>query len=246
MNNYGQYESSLFPGIKSKKLTKEELADRIKRYKKGDQSVYIDILKHMHNYLCYVTKEFFIHGYESQDIYQECAIKLMNVIEKFDEKKGGFVSFAQSSIRKYIITTLNKENAQKRKALNNSCSLDFTGDDEDNETSYLESVDNNNEFFNKSGFELENVPYDIIQKDYEEYIIDKVSEKLSEKEKMVFILRFIRDLSYKEVAEELKLYKLNKKKEYVLDHKSVDNAIWRSRPKIKKTIEKLRDENQFE
>jgi hypothetical protein len=81
-------------------------------------------------------------------------------------------------------------------------------------------------------------PLDLVQRDYEEYIIEKISEVLSDLETKVFILRFIKDLSYKEIAAELGLYKQTKKKR-ILDQKSVDNAIWRSRPKIKKVLEKL-------
>ena len=225
------------PGIKPKKLSKEELKERIKLAKNGDQNAYEDILGHMHNYLCYLTKEFFIQGAEAQDVYQEGCIKLLNVIEKYDESKtkgGGFVSFAQSSIRKHIITTINKEMAKKRVILNTSFSLDDSTRNENGEVvSYMDTI---------TGDRSDNIsnigdPLDIVQKDYEDFLVEEISKNLSDMESKVFVLRFMEGNSYKEIAQELCLYKRKNKK--ALDTKAVDNSIWRSRPKIKKTLEKL-------
>ena len=62
---------------------------------------------------------------------------------------------------------------------------------------------------------------------------------MSELESSVFYLRYFEHLSYKEIAKKLKLYKvdttLNRK---ILDPKAVDNAIWRSRPKIRKVLQR--------
>ena len=199
----------------------------------------------MHNYLCNLTTEFFIQGSESQDVYQEGCIKLINVIEKYDNTKGNFNSFAQSSIRKHIITKINKEKAQKRKILNTSYSLDNkTYDDEGNDTTYL---DNMTEETSPNINSKVGSPLDIIEKDYEEYIIDKICENLSEMEKKVFVLRMIKGYSYKEIAKELNLYKINKKtKKSMLDAKSVDNAIWRSKPKIKKALTELEIHKKYQ
>ena len=106
--------SYLFPGLKSIKLSKKELTENIKLAKKGNNAAYEKILGYMYNYLVYLTKIFFIQGAEAQDVFQEGAIKLLNVIEKYDSAKGGFSSFAQSSIKKHIITTINREKAKKK------------------------------------------------------------------------------------------------------------------------------------
>ena len=228
--------------IVSKKMKKKDLEKQVEIAKNGDPNDFEDafekILKHMHNYLCNLTSEFFIQGSESQDVYQEGAIKLMNVIEKYDSTKGSFNSFAQSSIRKHIITKINKEKAQKRKILNTSYSLDNkTYDSEGNDTTYVENMteETSPDITSSVGN-----PLDIVEKDYEEYIIDKICDNLSEMEKRVFILRMIKCYSYKEIAKELKLYKKDMKTEKMkLDSKSVDNAIWRSKPKIKKSLKDL-------
>ena len=224
-------------GIVSKKLKRKELYEQVKLAKKGDQQAFEAVLAHLCNYIVAICKEFYIQGAESQDVFQECMIKLMNIIETFDESKGSFVSFAQAGFRKHIITTLNKEHAKKRVILNQCFSLDnpTTESDEDSEFSMTkeEKIDKYSKLKSKIGN-----PLDLVQRDYEEYIIEKISEVLSDLETKVFILRFIKDLSYKEIAAELGLYKQTKKKR-MLDQKSVDNAIWRSRPKIKKVLEKL-------
>ncbi len=79
---------------------------------------------------------------------------------------------------------------------------------------------------------------ELVTRDYEEYLIDEIAKNLSDMEKKVFVLRFMEGFSYREVAKELNLYKVRYGKK-VLDQKSVDNAIWRSRPKIKKALERL-------
>ena len=101
-------QSSSFPGVVYNKLSKEDLNKNIKLAKKGDEKAFEKILAHMYSYLDYLSKEFFIQGSDGDDVYQEAAIKLLNVIEKFDNTKGGFVTFAQSSIRKHIITVMNR------------------------------------------------------------------------------------------------------------------------------------------
>jgi hypothetical protein len=127
--------------------------------------------------------------------------------------------------------------AKKRTILNTSYSLDNSTKNDDGETiSYMDSIASDELTSNSK---IGN-PLDLIQKDYEEFLIEKISENLSEMEKKVFVLRFIKGYSYKEVAKELNLYKKRRKNgRKVLDQKSVDNAIWRSRPKIKKVLEKL-------
>lgn len=228
--------NDFIPNIKYKKLSRKELKESIEQAKEGSEDHFEKILCHMHNYLTHLTKEFFIQGAESQDVYQEGAIKLKNVIEKFNREKGSFTTFAQSSIRKHIITMLNKEQAKKRQVLNQSYSLNNTASTEEGETvSFLEMLPNEN---TETTSEAGN-PLDIIQKDYEEYLVQQICEVLSPMEGKVFVLRFIRGLSYKEVAKELNLYRKDKKGRQVLDQKSVDNAIWRSRPKIKRTLERL-------
>jgi len=241
-SNY--YNFSPYFSFRSKKLKKKELEKEVELAKQGSESAFENILAHMHEYLCRMTQEFFIQGSEPQDVYQEGCIKLMNIIEKYDNTKGNFNSFAKSSVRKHIITKINKEQAQKRKVLNTSYSLDNpTHDSEGNDITYVEKMteDTSPDITSSVGN-----PMDLIERDYEEYLIEKICEHLSEMEKKIFVLRIIKFYSYKEIAEELNLYKVSKKGKITLDTKSVDNAIWRSKPKIKKALEDLKIHKKYQ
>ena len=226
-----------FPGIKHKGLSKEELKDAIEKSKKGDEASFELILSHMYNYLIHLSRDFFIQGSDNEDIYQEAAIKLINVIDKYEESKGSFMSFAQSSIRKHIITVMNREMAKKRCILNTSYSLDDSTENEDGDRlSYIDTIASEDAI---SPQHLGD-PLEVVRKDYEEYLIDEISKNLSDMEQKVFVLRFIERYTYKEVASLLNLYKIDNEGMRVVDQKSVDNAIGRSRPKIKKALQKLK------
>jgi RNA polymerase sporulation-specific sigma factor len=231
------YENTLefFPGIRHEKLTKKELMKNVSLAQKGDDKAFEKVLKHLYGYISRIPQEFFIQGSQSQDVVQEACIKLLNVVEKYEEKKGSFVSFAQNSIRKHIITMINKETTKKRAVLNSSVSLNDTTKNKEGETIDFIDIISNSVNNRSSGIE----PLDIVQKDYEEYIIREISKNLSEMETNVFHLRFINGYSYREIAEELGLTRTTKKGKVVLDCKSVDNSVCRSKPKIKKALKRL-------
>lgn len=226
------YSNELFPGVRHKTIKKDELPAVVKAAKEGNDHAFFRLLCHLHKYLVHLTKEFFIQGAEAKDVYQEGAIKLTNVIQKYDESKGSFTYFAQSSIRKHIITSINKEQSKKRAVLNNSYSLSDETKNKDGETvTFMETLP---DVVCEDGF-----VYDIIQRNHEEFLVEEISKVLSPLEQKIFVLRFMEGYSYKEIAKKLHLTKPGKEGKEILDQKSVDNAIWRSRPKIKKVLERL-------
>lgn len=234
-NGLSKYDN-FGPLVKYNRLEKEELEEAIKKAKGGDESAFKAILSHMHSFLVRLKERFFIQGSDADDVYQEGSIKLLNVIEKFDATKGNFSSFAQQAIEKHIITCINREKAQKRVYLNNAFSLDVIIPDQEN--SYdggFTFADNLEDESKKDGFS----PIDIVQKDYEVFIVDEINKVLSDMESKVFYLRFIEHLSYRDIAIELSFFKKDRQNHDIPDQKSVDNAIMRSRPKIKKVLEKL-------
>lgn len=222
--------------LESKKLKPKELEEKVKKYaEENDERAFEEVLSHMHGYLTYLmNSDLYIQGSDSEDIYQEGAIKLMNVIKKYDPQKGSFTSFAQSSIRKHIITAINKEQAKKRSILNNSHSLHAEITNKNGNTAIfideLKDDKNDGEYFFNA----------LIERDYEEYLVNEISQVLSHMESQVFYKRFIDRMSYKEIAVDLNMTRLDERTgKTVPDQKSVDNAIWRSRPKIRKVLEKL-------
>lgn len=227
--------------IQYRQLNKTSLDERVQEAKvelesgNTDGVAFRDILSHMHRFLMRLQDKFFIQGSDSEDVYQEGAIKLMNVIDKFDPEKGNFIPFAQQAIEKHIITCINREKAQKRLPFNNSYSLNVnitdSGNSEDAKTTFLDNLEDSSP---REGFN----PVDVVQRDYETFLVDEINKVLSPMETRVFYYRFIEGLSYKEIAFELHLIKMDEEGEVFPDQKSVDNAIMRSRPKIKKVLEK--------
>ena len=210
--NY-QNTSELFPGIRHEKLPKKELMENVYLAKKGNEYAFEKVLRHLYGYISRVPNEFFIQGSQSQDVVQEACIKLLNIVEKYEEEKGSFVSFAQNSIRKHIITMINKETTKKRSVLNSSVSLNDSTKNQEGETiDFIDIISNS--FLNNSSMEE---PLDLVQKDYEEYVIKEISKNLSEMETKVFYYRFINGYSYKEIAEELGLTRKTPKGKIVLD-----------------------------
>lgn len=236
-------ENSILPyvGIRPKKIAKDELEEQVILAQKGSERAFERILAHKHSYICHIMKEFFIQGSEPQDVYQECAIKLINIIEKYDSSKGSFDAFANSSIRKHIITSINKEKAKKRKVLNDCYSLNDETKNADGESViFMETITENLDANSHTNSYTKDTFFEIVQKDHEEHLVNNICDVLSEMEARVFVLRYIEHYSYKEIAKELDLYKLDLKlKVKILDQKAVDNAIWRSKPKIKKVLEKM-------
>jgi len=197
--------------IKSKKLKKAELLEKVEEAKEGfNQIPYSDILSHLHLDICCCVEKFkFIDGYEEEDIYLIAMDKLTNIINTYDEEKGAFVSFAVMGIENILKTEATRQNADKRKTLNKSYSI--TKD--------------------KYGFEpyvnMEHkLNYDLYKKD----VIKLCNIYLSKFEKKVFLKRFFFMMTYKEIIE-------NEKKN---DAKRVDNALSRIRSK-KKFLDKLID-----
>ena len=222
--------------IQYNKLEKEELIEVVKKAKQGDEIAFNKIVCHMHKFLMHLKDKFFIQGSDSEDVYQEGLIKLVNVIDKFDSSKGSFTPFAQQAIEKHIITCINREKAQKRYPFNNSYSLDVCiVDSSSSEQTHMTFVDNLEDSTPGEGFN----PVEVVQKDYESFLVKEINKVLSSMEEKVFYLRFIEHLSYKDIAAELELYKEDEDGTMFPDQKSVDNAIMRSRPKIKKVLEKL-------
>jgi RNA polymerase sigma factor (sigma-70 family) len=227
---------NLITGISYKKLKKEEIIDIVFEAKKGNELAYNKILCHLYNYICFLISKYFVHGSESQDIAQECAVKLLNIIEKYDEEKGTFDAFSKSSMEKHIKTKINEQKTQKRKILNESYS--FTNEKKDEEGNDLgnfsENISEDKNVSNDTK-SVNSFIYEIVQKDYEKYLLECIQRNLSDLEAKVFYLRYFEHLNYKEIAKKLSLYKTdsacNRK---ILNQKAVDNAIWRSRPKIKK------------
>ena len=155
-------------------------------------------------------------GLELNDLIQEGMLGLNQAIKYYDEKKDAhFYTFAKTCIERKMITLLNNQRRLKHKILNESLSLDHTGEDK---MYGIESV------LKDSSNDPELV---LLTKEREEKLIRETREALTDFEDEVFMLR-INQFTYDEIASILEK-----------DKKSIDNAFQRIRTKMKRTLEKL-------
>ena len=155
-------------------------------------------------------------GLELNDLIQEGMLGLNQAIKYYDEKKDAhFYTFAKTCIERKMITLLNNQRRLKHKILNESLSLDHTGEDK---MYGIESV------LKDSSNDPELV---LLTKEREEKLIRETREALTDFEDEVFMLR-INQFTYDEIASILEK-----------DKKSIDNALQRIRTKMKRILEKL-------
>ena len=155
-------------------------------------------------------------GLELNDLIQEGMLGLNQAIKYYDEKKDAhFYTFAKTCNERKMITLLNNQRRLKHKILNESLSLDHTGEDK---MYGIESV------LKDSSNDPELV---LLTKEREEKLIRETREALTDFEDEVFMLR-INQFTYDEIASILEK-----------DKKSIDNALQRIRTKMKRILEKL-------
>ena len=146
-------------------------------------------------------------GVDLNDLIQEGLLGLSEAINTFREDKDtNFGTYAKLCVERKMYSVIKSTRTYKNKILNESISLE---DDVDNlNDKYLADTKNN--------------PFDMIsEQEYEEQLLQKLNDKLTDFEKQVLELKK-NDFDYKEIAEILDK-----------DSKSIDNAIQRIKLKLK-------------
>jgi RNA polymerase sporulation-specific sigma factor len=154
-------------------------------------------------------------GLELNDLIQEGMLGLQDAIDTFNtDEETTFYTYAQTCIKRKILSYIISANRIKKKALNEAVSIDFTDDTGENKNiEYLFKNDNINP---------ENI---LINEETQKELYEIAANKLSKTELQVFELK-ASGFNYKEIAE-------------ILDKtpKQVDNTIQRIKLKLKKEIE---------
>lgn len=153
-------------------------------------------------------------GVEIGDLVQEGMLGLSKAIESFRETKETlFYTYAKTCIERKMIDLVISTRRLKHRVLNNSISLEFT-DEEGNEKNieYL---------FKDNSDSPENI---LLDDEFKEELFFKASKVLTDLELQVFELK-VNGFDYREIAEILDK-----------DIKTIDNALQRIKPKIKKII----------
>lgn len=162
------------------------------------------------------ARKYFLIGADKEDIIQEGMIGLFKAVRDYKtENETSFSTFANLCITRQILTAVKSATRKKHIPLNTYISLDKTINDDENETTLIETLID----------EFEQSPEDIV--------INK--EIFSKTEKIIFsilskfetqvLMKYLEGKSYSDIATIL-----NK------SEKSIDNALQRIKKKIEKYI----------
>ncbi|WP_244834500.1 sigma-70 family RNA polymerase sigma factor [Clostridium sp. BJN0001] len=79
-----------------------EIESIVKRIKNGDNDAKIDLMMQFEkNIICIISK-MHIHGYDFDDLKNECYSALFHAVKLYDPKKHRFVSYATNAIRNQV------------------------------------------------------------------------------------------------------------------------------------------------
>lgn len=152
-------------------------------------------------------------GIDLNDLIQEGLVGLNEAINTFrEDKETNFGTYAKLCIQRRMYSVVKSTRTYKNKILNESISLE--DEDDTNIDRFL--VDNSNN------------PSDMLEENaYQEEILKKLDEQLTDMEKQVFELK-MSYFNYKEIADILEK-----------DPKVIDNTIQRIKIKLKKIMKEF-------
>lgn len=154
-----------------------------------------------------IVSKYFVKGYDEEDLRQEGRLSVVKAVKHYDGQSG-FKNFASKCIKNSVLTLIKKANRLKNLPLKDYISLSGLNDTDDVDKNKLLSWDK------RSPLE------DIIEKEKESELIEKIKSSLSAYEYQVFSL-YLYGYSYEDIKKALKK-----------DVKSIDNAIQRARKKL--------------
>lgn len=223
------------------KLGYEELVEvvRGKAREARKNNAYNEIEKRIKIKVFYITRKFYIPGFNCDDISQEALYALrFKAIPDYDKTKGRdgepypFDKFAMLCIRRHLSTLLKSSDRYKDRPLNTSFSLDQDRSSHNDENLYLIDI------LSSSNGELVE---EIGQKEYYNNLVKDLYSKLSKLEKNVFILYTLK-YSYDEITLKINKFYKSKGGKKTVNVKSVDNALSRIKIKAKEVFEKYEKE----
>ena len=200
---------------------------------------YNEIEKRIKYKVFYITRQFYIPGFNVDDILQEALYALrFKAIPDYDGSKGSgdtpypFDKFAMLCIRRHLSTILKSSFRNKEKALNTSFSLDQDRSNHDDENLYLVDI-----LASTDGSLIE----DIGDREYYRNLVEKLYIKLSKLEKNVFVL-YACKYSYDEITYKINKFYKSKGRKRKVNVKSIDNALSRIKIKAKEIFDKYEKE----
>jgi len=234
--------------IPLKELDYSDLVDIVRSRgrvdKKKVNDAYNEIYFRMKTRIYYLVHKFYLPGHTMEDINQEALFALRyKAIPDYNKEVIGrngpypFDKFASLCIRRHLSTLSKTCYQNKQKTLNTSLSLDQDRNDSSEEALFLVDIIPKTEG---------TIVDEIGDKEYHNFLFNKLYERLSKFEKQVFLL-YSQKYSYEEISVLIKKkYKKdgvkakNKKMKDIV--KSVDNALSRMKQKAKEVYSKYGEE----
>lgn len=187
---------------------KNELHSLVKAAQQGDTEAMEELIIEYSRFVFQADKKYFIPGASKEDLYQEGMIGLFTAIKTYDETRNlSFEDYLSLSIRNAIIRAVRTATQKKQLLLTNAQSID----------------DDINVFLKlRSSKELEDT---VFGKFKAEQIRGIINHYLSKNERKVIMLK-LSNFSMEEICS-------------IMDEekKTVENALYRARKKIKIHIE---------
>ena len=202
--------------IQYDEMTDEKLIENIEQ---NDSKALECLIKRYDDVVNMKANKFFMIGSEREDMVQEGMIGLYKAVKSYDsQKQNSFRTFANLCIERQLITAVKNSNRQKHMPLNSYVSLNASAYEENDDTSIMEVLET----------QTIDDPSDIIaNKEYFDYMENKIDNSLSDFEKQV-LKYYKRGDSYANIAAKLES-----------KVKSVDTAIQRIRKKAAKIKSEL-------
>lgn len=187
---------------------RRELLATVKRAQSGDEIAVEELIKEFSRYVFQAEKKYFIPGASREDLHQEGLIGLYTAIKNYDENRNlAFEDFAGLSIRNSIIRAIRSATQKKQMVLTNAHYMD------EDPIRYARS-------------DYLRIPEKIVLGDFQaKEIYEIINLSLSDFERKVMKLK-LSGFNIEEISQVV-----SEKK------KTVENALYRSRQKIKSVLE---------
>lgn len=175
----------------------------------GNKDAEYTLIKRYARLVSYLTKDLYMKGSASDDVYQEGMIGLLTAIRKFDlSRKASFHTFAELCVTNQCISATRSAGRLKHAAMNDSQLFGaLTQDDDSEEYSTPDTTTLTPE-------------EQVVSSDYEARLRLGIRRELSERERRVLAF-YLQGYSYAHIAELIGV-----------TPKAVDNALQRVRAKV--------------
>lgn len=195
-----------------KNLTHEDLA---RLAQEGDNSALEYLINTYKNIVRLRARKFFLIGGDYEDLIQEGTIGLFKAIRDYNPAKNtSFTTFAELCIRRQLYTAIKSANRKKHLLLNDSLSIDFPVEENDNKNL-------SDTYADQSIMS----PDEIMESEEKLNEINKIIDTLLSPLEKTVIEMYLDGKNYREIAKII-----NK------EDKSVDNALNRAKNKLRNAL----------